>query len=322
VRMGIVGDHTQPWQEMAAVKGLFLLFRIGIRQPAKKETKEAGVVRNHSRNIHTRKVREAYLARLGVSSTGSLKNARLLEPLKGASCGHAGQLLDAACKHKCRLSYLRALSYKKVWIPHALQPPRQQTLIIFDWDDTLLSRRCVSAYQKINRACCRGLASAAKRLLELAQKLGQTIIVTNGAEGWVEESARRHLPDIVPMLDLMTVISARSKFQSSHPLTQWKKKVFNELQKQLSPQTITNFISIGDSNFERDAAHMIRATFANAIVKTVKLVEMPSPEELLWQQEVVLAKLPNIVNDGKSKDLHLQRQQVNSIHFQLNEFSA
>jgi len=95
-----------------------------------------------------------------------------------------------------------------------------------------------------------------------------------------------------------------------------------ELQKQLSPQTITNFISIGDSNFERDAAHMIRATFANAIVKTVKLVEMPSPEELLWQQEVVLAKLPNIVNDGKSKDLHLQRQQVNSIHFQLNEFSA
>ena len=33
---------------------------------------------------------------------------------------------------------IRKLSYSKVWVPSAQQPPEHQTVIIFDWDDTLL----------------------------------------------------------------------------------------------------------------------------------------------------------------------------------------
>jgi len=104
----------------------------------------------------------------------------------------------------------------------------------------------------------------------------------------------------------MKVISARSKWESSQPVSQWKVKAFTELQAQLSPQTVTNFISIGDSSFERDAARIIGTTFPNAIVKTVKLLETPSPEELFWQHELVLQKLQQIVSSGNSKEVYLK----------------
>jgi len=43
-----------------------------------------------------------------------------------------------------RVSFLRKLSYHKVWLPKAERPPMHQTVIIFDWDDTLL---CTSFLQ-------------------------------------------------------------------------------------------------------------------------------------------------------------------------------
>jgi hypothetical protein len=37
-----------------------------------------------------------------------------------------------------RVNFLKKLSYQGVWVPQAKRPPQHQTLIIFDWDDTLL----------------------------------------------------------------------------------------------------------------------------------------------------------------------------------------
>ncbi|KAF4648641.1 hypothetical protein FOZ61_002388, partial [Perkinsus olseni] len=37
-----------------------------------------------------------------------------------------------------RMQYLKKLSYTGVWVPQAQKPPQHQTVIIFDWDDTLL----------------------------------------------------------------------------------------------------------------------------------------------------------------------------------------
>lgn len=70
------------------------------------------------------------------------------------------------------------------------------------------------------------------------------------------------------------------------------------MQKQLDNEIITNLISVGDSNFEMDALHVMGKQFAQAptlfeslrvsnwpqaLVKTIKFRENPSPEELLKQ---------------------------------------
>jgi len=266
------------------------------------EVNQSAMVSRKDSNQH----RESYLARLGVQKPGVIEPHK--PPVNCQQLCHQ----EVVPQHRTagledfRMSYLKKLSYDKIWIPHALQPPRHKTLIIFDWDDTILCSRYVEAHDEINSECGRGLANTAKQLLERAQQLGQTVIVTNGSEGWVERSAEYYLPNLLPVLQCMKVISARSKWESSQPVSQWKVKAFTELQAQLSPQTVTNFISIGDSSFERDAARIIGTTFPNAIVKTVKLLETPSPEELFWQHELVLQKLQQIVSSGNSKEVYLK----------------
>merc|ERR1719171_1215296 len=46
--------------------------------------------------------------------------------------------LDLRSQDDFRVSFLRKLSYQKVWVPQAQRPPQHQTVVIFDWDDTLL----------------------------------------------------------------------------------------------------------------------------------------------------------------------------------------
>ena len=51
-------------------------------------------------------------------------------------------------------------------------------------------------------------------MLELAVKYGKVYIITNAAEGWVEFSAAKFMPDVLPVLDKVTIISARTKYES------------------------------------------------------------------------------------------------------------
>ena len=44
-------------------------------------------------------------------------------------------------------------------------------------------------------------------LLTLAMKLGQTFIITNAMRGWVEYSASKYVPALLPILEKITVIS-------------------------------------------------------------------------------------------------------------------
>ena len=79
------------------------------------------------------------------------------------------------------------------------RPKQHCTLIIFDWDDTLL---CTSAIQSTRPPATKdllALEAEAVKLLELAKTLGTVIIITNAIEGWWESSSFR----IYPMLDVM-----------------------------------------------------------------------------------------------------------------------
>jgi predicted molibdopterin-dependent oxidoreductase YjgC len=100
-------------------------------------------------------------------------------------------------------------------------------------------------------------------MLEVSVQHGKTYIITNAAEGWVEFSAKKFMPAVLPILQKVSIISARAKFQKLFPtdVPQWKLHTFLETQKDLTDGNIKNLIAIGDSMFELDAAHNLASCF-------------------------------------------------------------
>jgi len=102
----------------------------------------------------------------------------------------------------------------------------EQTIILFDWDDTL----CPSNWIRENRPVLsffkpapqdekfqrplRELTVAVEATLKLALKLGKVVIVTNAMEPWVETSCRNFLPQLVPIVSQIPVLYARSIYDS------------------------------------------------------------------------------------------------------------
>jgi len=216
-----------------------------------------------------------------------------------------------------RLQYLQRLSSQKVWVPRDQRPPKHQTVVIFDWDDTLLPTSFLNMRQDtpispVVERHLRAIEAADKKLLEQAMKLGHTFIITNAMNGWVEYSAAKYVPDLLKTLEKIPVISARSKFESSYPgeVNKWKVNAFLEVQRQLNSEIITNLISLGDSNFEMDAVHVMGKEFSQALVKTIKFRESPSPEELLKQLELVGQKFERIVENARNLKIGLERKWV------------
>eukprot|EP00927_Polykrikos_kofoidii_P079654 TRINITY_DN76450_c0_g1_i1.p1 TRINITY_DN76450_c0_g1~~TRINITY_DN76450_c0_g1_i1.p1 ORF type:complete len:365 (+),score=80.17 TRINITY_DN76450_c0_g1_i1:206-1300(+) len=227
---------------------------------------------------------------------------------------------EVRCQDDFRVQYLRRLSYEKVWVPRAQRPPQHQTVVIFDWDDTLLcttylNMRPAPKDQPLSPVVerhIRGIEAADRKLLTLAMRLGHTFIITNATTGWVELSAANYMPDLLPLLQRVPVISARGKFESLYPgeVSKWKEEAFLEVQRQLDSKIITNLISLGDSNFEMEAVHVMGRAFNQALVKTIKFRENPSPEELLKQLELVAQKFDRIVENAKPLKIGLERKYV------------
>jgi len=195
-----------------------------------------------------------------------------------------------------------------------------QTILIFDWDDTLL---CTSA---INSSCLSAeqfleLQGVVESVLNLAISLGETLIVTNGNASWVQDSCKSYLPGLLPTLSRLNVISARAKYERAHPGNPfaWKRRTFKDI---LSPwqsggmcspgswsaasserstvdgESGVNLVVLGDSPFEMEAAASIKDILdAGSLVKTVKFKACPSVTELLGQLGRVAEELPDLVDN-------------------------
>lgn len=212
---------------------------------------------------------------------------------------------------QARLKFLQKLSYKRVWLPKVQRPPSHQTVIIFDWDDTLLCTSYLLRLQEAGplplavKSVLKEMDKVVVTLVSLAVCLGQTFIITNAVSGWVEHTAAKHLPSLVPVLHRVHLISARSRYEASFPneIAKWKAEAFLEVQRQLDSQVITNLVSLGDSRFEMEATLAMGRQFEQARIKTVKFHSFPSPEELLKQQELVCKEFERIV--GNPRDLRV-----------------
>jgi len=191
--------------------------------------------------------------------------------------------------------------------------PRNSTVIIFDWDDTLLCSTAINA-QQWDLEQLRDLEVAVESVLRTAMSLGETLIVTNGNGTWVQDSSRRFLPALLPTLAQLTVVSARALYESLYPGDPfaWKKAAFKHLltqERSVSTGKGLNLIALGDQSPEIEAAHtVVKIVGGPSLVKTVKFKEGPSVAELLGQLERAEQELAKIVQEEQSASRSLVRR--------------
>lgn len=113
-----------------------------------------------------------------------------------------------------------------------------ETAIIFDWDDTILCTSFINPTGVFNPnqkmdpsvlAQVKSLEEVAFKILNLSVKYGKTYIITNAGDGWVQYSAKKFVPSVVPILEKITIISARAKYEHlTKDYTKWKLHAFLE----------------------------------------------------------------------------------------------
>lgn len=203
-----------------------------------------------------------------------------------------------------------------------------KTLIIWDWDDTLL---CSSAIKQ--EMCTLShlelLSKIAESLLKTAMELGETIIVTNGKDSWVQDSASLYLPKLLPILARLKIVSARALHESTYPADpmRWKRETFKQLivkeRGDLDAKTGLNLVVIGDQRPEIEAARFVATLLGNdSKVKTVKLHEFPSVGELFGQLGRIERDLCRIVKDNASASRVLQLRRRESASDDFSEGQA
>lgn len=217
-----------------------------------------------------------------------------------------------------RRNYLAKLIYKKIWQPTKKEKDHN-TLIIFDWDDTLLPTSFLtpnglfSEDQKINdkeMEKIKKLETCAATILKQAISKGDTYIITNAAPGWVEYSASRFYPQVVKLLHKVTIVSARGQYEKKHPgdSRQWKIQAFLETLRSLDTNLVTNLICLGDSVIEMEAAHILASKFSQAYIKTIKFRESPKPEELNKQLNLVIDQFDRIFSAIKNLTIRVEKK--------------
>lgn len=199
----------------------------------------------------------------------------------------------------------------------ALEP---ETAIIFDWDDTLLCSTWLASQElRLDypaevpaeaREHLNLLEASVCSLLNTAIEHGPVCIITNAERGWVELSARKFLPKVLPLLSRVRVLSARSAFEARYPSpSDWKVQAFwHELTakfEQLPPGYPKNAVSFGDSTHERHAIHQVTKSMSDAHTKSIKFVERPSAEQLKRQVDLVHSCFGDIISHKGDLDLML-----------------
>lgn len=195
-----------------------------------------------------------------------------------------------------------------------------ERVFILDWDDTILpncwlAKMGFSCEKKEERK--EKDADVLKKLDQLSElvmhfldtilPLGKIVIVTNALDGWVRSSCEEFLPKLVPYLEQVEIISARSMFQKQHPNAPiiWKANAFAKAMEILQDATTKQVFSFGDSSHEREALRLVTGMMNNVVTKSVKFVESPSIDQMIKQYELMNNFITNLCEHKTNLDLVL-----------------
>lgn len=215
-----------------------------------------------------------------------------------------------------RNRYICQLINKGVWIPN-FKEKKYNSIIIFDWDDTLLptsflnSKGTYNAFRQFTndeRKRLLELENLVLQLLTLSVKKGDVYIITNADKKWVDNSSKIFYPSISNILKKIKIISAKNKYQKRYPSRIWKIKAFINLANDIDLQKITNIICSGDSAFEIEAARILATKFTEAFIKTIKFKEKPELDEVYKQIRFVLCQFNKIYSAVKNLSITVEKR--------------
>mmetsp|Transcript_78351 Transcript_78351/g.227338 ORF Transcript_78351/g.227338 Transcript_78351/m.227338 type:complete len:358 (-) Transcript_78351:88-1161(-) len=213
---------------------------------------------------------------------------------------------------------------------------RDETLIIFDWDDTL----CPTTHGHDNPSCgdtdkadLQAHEEVVGRLLTVASEVGHIRIVSMAGSGWIERTMDTMLPGLKPLMDKMDIpitlarenIKKRDKLEAfaegREPSTYLKRRTMMKVVRKFYRTSVgtnakerswKNVLSIGDSNAEKLALQDIvlsriqrdrKGRWKECRCKTVKLKSEPTLLELTAQLRKVSESLPALVTHDGDLDL-------------------
>lgn len=201
----------------------------------------------------------------------------------------------------------------------------EETIIIFDWDDTICPTTALSkegGLESTAEGFEQGLAELteeAKLTLDRAREVAsEVIIVTNGVQGWVESSCERWLPDLRATLDCLEYTSARSTWQPMGITTPtgWKVAAFEEILRKFysrySQQPWKNVIVIGDGCYEHEALNFVTgsAPEGKCRAKSIRFAPQPSVATLARELQMLRESFDYIVHHDDSLDLNFMSESI------------
>lgn len=229
-------------------------------------------------------------------------------------------------------------------LDEALTFSKEETTIVFDWDDTLLASHFLSKSGVRPSAleetltleiveAFAPLTEAVYDIISKAKAIGTVVIITSATADWIPHSASALMPAIMPLLTDVRIISAQDKYRrlGISPLF-WKRSAFiDEIEGvfQRKNGARRNIISIGDSSLEFQAMQNLRKIYAltsprNTFLKAIKLKDMPTVESLRAQLENLLSDLQGIVNQETHLELMTtdKKEEVVQYEIALEDFMA
>jgi len=198
----------------------------------------------------------------------------------------------------------------------------QETLFIFDWDDTILPSTWIqrqglrldssSVVSEMQKELLGEVAAAAMETLRLAKQHGTVVLLTNAERGWIELSCLKFIPALLPIIEQVKIVSARTSYESPScpsPLD-WKVQAFEAeivracgAESLIDPSKRKNIHSLGDSVHEREALMRATTGLPNCYPKSVKFVERPGLGQLLRQHTLVAESFEKIAQHEGHLDI-------------------
>jgi len=198
----------------------------------------------------------------------------------------------------------------------------EETVIVFDWDDTILpSTWLLRQGLKLDTASVPNMeqrlelaqvAKSAARVLQCAKRFGTVVLVTNAELGWIELTCTKFLPGLRPFLEGIHIVSARSQYEKQgvkSPI-EWKVRAFEvefrNFYSAFGDDHRKHVISIGDSMHERQALLRVAKQMTDCCSKSLKFVEKPDLRQLKKEHALIRQCIPHIVGHDGDLDLSIQ----------------
>ena len=218
-----------------------------------------------------------------------------------------------------RKSYYQKLIFKNL-LNINKEEIKNNTLFIFDWDDTLFftthlnpSKNNLFFYEnEKEKKMMKTIEYYIIEILNKALNKGAVLIITNSSEGWVEACAKFYYPNLIPILKNIYIISARELYQEEFPNEPgtWKLRTFKDLKEKFNFEEclVTNIICFGDDKNEIFAAKKLGENINNCLIKTVKFRDKPNLKDILKQLILINEQILRVYNYPKSLTIQIDKK--------------